>query len=178
MGPSAAVRTSILNGERMRLSRQAPMTTPSYAPTMATTQGWARTDPIRVFAVLADGWQYSSWVVGTGAIRAVEAAWPEHGARLHHAAPWPLMVGDETRVERCEPDRRLVLLARGRPLGEARVDITLTAERGGTRIDLTEEPVSGPGKWAHNPLLDAVLKRRLDESLARLVALAERPVEP
>jgi hypothetical protein len=145
---------------------------------MATTQRWARTEPSRVFDVLADGWHYSGWVVGTGAIRAVEAAWPAEGSRMHHSAPWPIPAGDETLVEACEPGRRLVLLARGRPLGEARVELTLTSDRGGTRIDMSEEPVSGPGRWAHNRVLDAVLKRRMDESLARLAALAEQPVEP
>src|SRR4051812_30310693 len=105
---------------------------------MATTQRWVQVEPKRVYDVLADGWQYAGWVVGTGAIRAVEAAWPEVGSRFHHAAPWPFMAGDETRVEAREEGRHLVLLARGRPLGEARVELTLTSERGGTRIDLTE----------------------------------------
>ena len=39
----------------------------------------------RVFAVLSNGWLYPSWVVGASRIRAVEAAWPAEGAKIHHS---------------------------------------------------------------------------------------------
>jgi uncharacterized protein YndB with AHSA1/START domain len=132
-----------------------------------------------VFAVLADGWLYSNWVVGTSHMRAVEANWPAIGSRLHHAAGvWPAVARDESVVEELEPDRRLVLTAKGRPFGEARVVIELEASGETTRITMTETPTAGPGKWIHNPLTEALLVRRNVEALARLAALAERRTQP
>lgn len=132
-----------------------------------------------VFAVLADGWTFSNWVVGTSHMRAVDAAWPEPGSRIHHAAgPWPLMIRDETEVTSLVPGTRLALIARGRPMGEAEVVIELEDHPDGCRVTMHEEPVSGPGKVLHNPLTEALLVRRNTESLARLAALCERRTEP
>ncbi len=129
--------------------------------------------------MLANGWLYTAWVVGASHIRAVESEWPAAGSRIHHSfGAWPVMLSDETKVEVSEPPNRLVLLARGRPLGEARVTLRLEPDGGGTRVSMTEEPVSGIGKTLHNRLLDAGLKARNDESLARLAALAEEPTGP
>src|SRR3954454_378602 len=105
--------------------------------------------PEEVFDVLSDGWRYPSWVVGASHVRAVEPGWPAVGTRIHHSSGlWPVLLKDETRGERSEPPHRLTLLARGRPWGEARVDLTLTAQDGGTLVTLEEEAVSGPGAWA------------------------------
>ncbi len=161
---------------------------------VATVTATMRATPDEVFAVLADGWAYAGWVVGASHVRAVEAGWPAVGSRLHHASgAWPLVMEDETRVEVVDPGRRLVLVARGSGLGEARVDLALVPERsddsdssddsGGpagtsTRVTMAEEPVSGPGRWLHNPLADAVLLRRNTEALARLRCLVERPTSP
>lgn len=135
--------------------------------------------PAAVFEALADGWLYSNWVVGTSHMRAVEAEWPAVGSRLHHAAGvWPLVTRDETVVDDVDPDRRLVLTARGRPFGEARVVIELEPQGAGTLVTMTETPVSGPGKWLHNPATEAVLVRRNVESLARLATLTERRTHP
>jgi|SRR3954447_8310903 len=135
--------------------------------------------PQEVFDLLADGWRYPVWVVGASHVRAVEAGWPAVGTRIHHSSgSWPLLLKDETRVEVCEPPRRLVLLARGRPWGEARVDLTLTEQDGGTLVTLDEGPVSGPGKWADNRFTEALLRARNVETLSRLAAMAERRTEP
>ena len=135
--------------------------------------------PPEVFAVLAEGWLYSDWVVGTSHVRAVDQHWPDAGTRLHHATGvWPLVVRDETVVENLVPDHRLTLKAQGWPLGEARVVIELNASGGGTTVSLRETPISGPGKWLHNPLLEFLLVRRNVEALARLKALVERHSEP
>ena len=133
-----------------------------------------------VFAVLADGWHYSNWVVGTSHVRAVEADWPAVGAKLFHASGiWPVVTRDETTVDAVDAPRLLVLTAKGRPFGEARVTLELTAApAGGTDITMDEVPVAGPGKWVHNPLGDAVLARRNIESLARLAALVQRRTDP
>lgn len=146
---------------------------------MATNSARTRASRHAVFAVLADGWTYSNWVVGTSHMRAVESAWPAPGSRLFHASgAWPLVTRDETVVESADPGRRLVLTARGRPFGVARVVIGLDDDGTGCLITLHEQPVAGPGHWLHNPALDALLRRRNVESLARLVALAERRTDP
>lgn len=145
---------------------------------MATVTCHIAATPSEVFGVLADGWYYSDWVVGTSHVRAVETHWPAVGSRLHHAAGvWPLITRDETAVEQLEPGR-LVLTARGRPFGEARVVLNLAPDNGGTRITMHETPTAGPGRWLHNPITEALLTRRNTESLARLAALAERRTHP
>jgi hypothetical protein len=64
--------------------------------------------------------------------------------------------------------------ARGWPAGEARVELVLHAEGDAlTRVAMNEQPTQGPGAWVHNPLLDALLARRLDETLDRLRRLVE-----
>jgi uncharacterized protein YndB with AHSA1/START domain len=146
---------------------------------MATVTATIRATPGEVFGVLADGWLYSNWVVGTSHMRAVEATWPAVGARLYHASGiWPVVARDETVVESVEPDRQLILTAKGYPLGEARVVIDLLAVGPNTEVTMTETPTAGPGKWAHNPLSEALLVRRNVEALARLTALAERRTQP
>jgi uncharacterized protein YndB with AHSA1/START domain len=135
--------------------------------------------PSRVFEVLSDGWQYAGWVVGSVKVRAVEPSWPLAGSRIHHAVgAWPLTLKDETRVELCEPDSRLVLIARGRPFGEARVDIRLAAQAVGTLVTMTEVPVTGPAKWLNNPVVEGLLRSRNVEALTRLAALVEQPLTP
>lgn len=52
--------------------------------------------------------------------------------------------------------------------------LRLTAQSAGTRIEMSETPIAGPGKWLHNRATDALLTRRNVESLARLAAITER----
>ena len=146
---------------------------------MATVSCHIEAEPDAVFAVLAEGWFYSNWVVGTSHVKAVEDAWPAAGSKLHHASgAWPLVARDETVVEEVQPGRVLGLLARGRPLGEARVRIELAPSGAGTTLTMHEAPVAGPGKWLHNQLTEALLARRNSESLTRLTALVERHTQP
>jgi hypothetical protein len=138
-----------------------------------TTEMAATTDD--VWAVLSDGWTYSAWVVGTVKIREVEPGWPAVGAKLHHAfGAWPLMIKDETEVLECEPGRRLLMQARGWPMGEATVELTLRAAGGHTVVEMYEAPTVGPGAWLNNPLVEAIGKKRLAETLDRLRRLVER----
>lgn len=149
------------------------------AELMATNERYIEAQPERVFDVLADGWAYSNWVVGTSHMRAVDASWPARGSKLHHASgPWPLALRDESVVDVVEPNRRLELTVRGRPLGEAKVMIALSAEGDGTKVIMNEEPISGPGHWVHNSVTDRVLARRNTEALDRLAAIAERRTDP
>jgi uncharacterized protein YndB with AHSA1/START domain len=146
---------------------------------VATVDCFIAASPRDVFAVLADGWTYSNWVVGTSHMRAVEATWPQAGSKLHHASGvWPLALRDESEVTASEPPHRLALTVRGRPFGEAAVEITVTPEAGGSRVVMLETPVSGPGKWLHNPVSELLLVRRNVETLARLTTLAERRTSP
>lgn len=132
-----------------------------------------------VFDVLADGWRYSAWVVGTSHMFAVEADWPAKGSNLYHAVgAWPVVVRDRTEVLDVEPDRRLELMAHGRPLGNARIVIELEDDGGGCRVTMHEKPVGGPGRMMDNPVGEALLHRRNTESLSRLRAIAERRTSP
>jgi uncharacterized protein YndB with AHSA1/START domain len=134
--------------------------------------------PERAWAELSDAWVYTSWVVGATHIRNVDGNWPEPGAKLHHTVgPWPLMIKDFTRVLESEPPRRLVLIARAWPAGEARIELTLRPVPEGTEIIMAEWPVRGPGRWTRNRVMEALLRARNRESLGRLGALVEnRPV--
>ena len=146
---------------------------------MATVSRHIAAPPTAVWDVLADGWTYSNWVVGASHMRAVDAAWPAAGATLHHSqGNWPLTLDDEAVVEVSKPASRLVLLAHGRPLGAARVDLDLRSEDGGTRVTMHEAPVSGPGKWVNNPVAERILQHRNTEALSRLAAMAERRTTP
>lgn len=146
---------------------------------MGTVSSHIAVPPARVFEVLADGWRYTGWVVGASHVRAVGATWPAVGARIHHSfGVWPLVLQDETTIEVSEPPSRLVLLAKGRPLGEARVDLRLDPEGDGTRVTMTESVVKGPGQAVPQVVLGRLIDARNREALARLAALAERPAEP
>ena len=146
---------------------------------MATVERHVVAPPTAVWDVLANGWTYSNWVVGASHMRAVEEAWPAAGAKLHHSqGTWPVTLDDEAVVEVSKPASRLVLRAKGRPFGEARVELDLRAEDGGTRITMTEVPISGPGRWVHNAATELLLKHRNTEALERLAAMAERRTTP
>jgi len=149
---------------------------------VATVSVTIRATPAAVHAVLADGWAYAGWVVGASHVRAVQADWPAVGSRLFHArGTWPLLMEDHTVVEAVDPGRRLVLLAHGGRLGDARIELSLTPDGpngGHTRVTMVETPVAGPGKWVHNPIADALLTRRNTEALTRLGCLVERPTTP
>ena len=146
---------------------------------MASVSRHIAASPTQVFAVLADGWAYSNWVTGTSHMRAVNAGWPAVGSKIHHASGiWPAVNRDETVVENVVTGQQLELTARGRPFGQAHIIIQLHSDGEGTRVDMTETPTAGPGKWLNNPATEALLIRRNNESLARLAAIAERRTEP
>ena len=132
-----------------------------------------RCPPAAVFAVLSDGWLYPGWVVGAARMREVADSWPRPGSRLHHSfGAWPALVNDTTTVEEYEPDRRLVLTARGWPMGAARVELTGEPRGTGSTVLIRETPVSGPAAWLRD-LLEPLLFLRNRETLRRLALLAE-----
>jgi len=147
-----------------------------YAQRMAKVQRILRTTPDRVFAVLADGWTYSDWVVGTVHVRDVDESWPAQGSKLHHkAGPWPLSLHDSSTVLECVPEKSLTLMAGLWPLGQAKVRIDLeplgTSQ---TRVTMEEDFDAGPLLFLRNKINDLVLHRRNIESLRRLADIAER----
>ena len=130
----------------------------------------------RVFAVLADGWTYSDWVVGTVHVRDVDTSWPAPGSKLHHkAGPWPFSLQDSSTVESMTPDKELTLMAGLWPLGEARVKVTLEPVGvSSTRVTMEENFEAGPLLVLRNKINDLVLHRRNIESLRRLADIATR----
>lgn len=138
--------------------------------------------PEDVFTVLADGWLFPAWVVGASRMRDVADDWPQIGTKLHHSfGVWPVLIDDATEVLDYDPPRRIVLKAKGWPLGEARVEIQVKPHPDGALVRIQEEAIAGPGRLIPQPLLDAPLQLRNEETLHRLAYLAEgiaaRPTE-
>jgi hypothetical protein len=130
--------------------------------------------PEEVFAVLHDGWTYPVWVVGASRMRDVDDGWPAPGTKLHHSfGVWPLVIDDNTEVLEIQPGQRLVLEARGWPVGKARVDITVKADGDGSLVSIDEDVTDGPAKFVPEPLRVAGIDIRNRETLRRLAHLAE-----
>jgi uncharacterized protein YndB with AHSA1/START domain len=130
----------------------------------------------QVWAVIADGWTYSQWVVGNSRMRAVDPNWPQVGSTISHSVGvWPLLLNDVTVVEECQPLQRLVLLAKGRPFGKARITLRLfDIDGGGCRIEMAEIPIGAPMGWVPKQVALAAAFPRNRECTWRLAAIAER----
>jgi hypothetical protein len=127
-----------------------------------------------VWDVLADGWNYASWVVGASRIRAVDATWPEVGSAIHHSVGvWPAVLNDETRVLSVHPGRELRLRARALPFGAAEIVMRLTPLAVGCRVDMIEHALSFPFRLIPPSLQHAAVFPRNTEALRRLTLLAE-----
>ncbi|MEO7268484.1 MAG: SRPBCC family protein, partial [Knoellia sp.] len=126
-----------------------------------------------VWDVLADGWSYATWVVGASRVRKVDDSWPGQNARIHHSiGAWPLLLDDTTEVESSVEPSRLVLTARGWPVGEARVTISITArEGGGCTVAIEEDATNGPGTLIPKPVRQLAIGPRNVEALKRLAFL-------
>jgi hypothetical protein len=132
-----------------------------------------------VWNVIADGWTYSQWVVGNTRMRAVDPNWPAVGSKIHHTIGiWPLVLNDESVVESCTPREELVLRAKSRPFGGARITLRLFDTPTGSRVEMAEVPIGGPLSWIPRQLALAAVYPRNRECTERLVALAERREEP
>ena len=130
--------------------------------------------PNDVFAVLADGWLYPSWVVGASRMRDVEEAWPAEGSRLHHSfGVWPMLLNDETVVREWDPPRRAVISPKGWPVGEALVTIEVRPRTTGCIVRIQEKAQKGPATLLPSPMLDIYLHARNVETLRRLAFIAE-----
>jgi hypothetical protein len=129
-----------------------------------------------VWSVMADGWAYSQWVVGNSRMRAVDPNWPQVGSTIRHSiGVWPVLLDDVTVVEDCQPQERLVLLAKGRPFGKARITMRLfDIDGGGCRIEMAEVPAGAPMGWVPTRVALAAAYPRNRECTWRLAAIAER----
>ncbi|HET8988714.1 MAG TPA: SDR family NAD(P)-dependent oxidoreductase [Humibacillus sp.] len=133
-----------------------------------------------VWSVLADGWSYATWVVGTASVRAVDDGWPSAGTLIHHSVGmWPLLLHDTTSALESRAPTKLVLEARGWPLGKAHVTVEVHP-RGPQSciVTIREDAVAGPGTLVPKPLRQAVILPRNRESLRRLALLAEGRPQP
>jgi uncharacterized protein YndB with AHSA1/START domain len=141
---------------------------------MSTTTRSVSATPEQVWKVLSDGWLYPLFVVGASRMRDVDESWPAVGARLHHSVgTWPLLIDDTTEVVEVEEGKRLLLLARGWPAGQAHVDISLEPDGDATVVTITEDATAGPGLLVPKPLRDAQLHWRNVETLRRLGFVVE-----
>ena len=133
--------------------------------------------PGAVWRVLADGWAYANWVVGASAIRDVDDSWPLVDARIHHSVgAWPVLLSDSTVVLESEPGVKLAMQARGWPLGEATIRLTLEGVGGAvpaTLVRMAEDATRGPGRFVPAPLRRLGIIPRNRESLRRLALVAE-----
>jgi uncharacterized protein YndB with AHSA1/START domain len=130
--------------------------------------------PDQVFAVLSDGWLYPLWVVGASRMRDVDDGWPAPGTKLHHSfGVWPALIDDSTEVLEMEPGKRLVLEARGWPIGKARVEITVEADGEGALVSIAEDATGGPVRLVPEPIRQPTIDFRNRETLRRLAYIAE-----
>jgi hypothetical protein len=140
---------------------------------MATVARVIGAPPDAVAAVLADPRSYDGVVVGSKRIRWFDARWPEPGTQFHHSVGIGILhIRDRTTVVQDDLPSRLVLTAGMGPLGKAEVDFNLTPTDGGTRVEMREEPVSGPLKALWSPPLAAAMRTRNTRALRRLEKLS------
>ena len=141
---------------------------------MAVNHRYMDCSPESVFAVLADGWLYPSWVVGASRIREVDPAWPAAGTAIHHSVGvWPALIDDTTSVLEWDPPRHALLRARGWPIGEAHVAVDVKERGDGCVVRITEDATAGPGRFIPVFLRDSAITARNTETLRRLAFLAE-----
>ncbi len=146
---------------------------------MSKNQRLLQATPAAVWRVLADGWLYSSWVVGAARVRAVDAHWPAEGATIAHSfGTWPLLIDDTTTVLKSVPNEVMQLRARGWPAGEAEVLLEIAPAPGGCTVSLYEDAVSGPGRLVPKLVRTPILHWRNVETLRRLAMLAEGRTDP
>ncbi|WP_213817065.1 SRPBCC family protein [Glaciihabitans sp. dw_435] len=135
--------------------------------------------PEDVFAVIADGWLFPTWVVGASRMRDVEEGWPEEGFHLHHSfGVWPFLINDETTMLEWDPPRHAAMRPKGWPIGEALVTIDVRPKGDGCIVRITEEATAGPGTWVPEFFMNVLLHLRNVETLRRLAFIAEGRRDP
>lgn len=129
--------------------------------------------PEAVWDALADARSYGYWVVGSSEIHDVDGEWPAPGSRFQHTVGIrPIRVSDHTESLEARRPHLLRIRAKARPLGTARVTMTMTPRDGGTQVAMDEQPDGLTAWMAFNPLTQLLLRGRNAESLMRLEELA------
>ena len=130
--------------------------------------------PSDVWQILSEPEHYAHWVVGSSEIRGWDDEWPAVGSRFYHrVGEKPLTIADNTEVLESEEPHRLVLRAKTRPLGVARVELQMEPHPAGTLVTMIEDPDVPLGGLLTPPPLHALIRLRNGESLRRLRSLAE-----
>jgi uncharacterized protein YndB with AHSA1/START domain len=146
---------------------------------VATNRRFMPVPPTAVWEALADPSGYAYWVVGSKAIRDVDAGFPAPGTRFHHTIGLgPLTLRDHTEVIESKAPSMLRLRAKGRPFGTATVTVRMEPTDGGTSVEIVEHPDGIYSILALNPVLQVFTKLRNAESLMRLEELALRRSAP
>lgn len=141
---------------------------------MAITRRHISVSSQRVFAVLADSGAYGDWVVGSDKVRDADPQWPAVGSRFRHRVGVGLLkLHDHTEVIEVVPGRQLVLRAKARPFGTARVIMRLEPEGDGTLVTMEETGGDPLSRLALNRFTDWLVDLRNRESLRRLQRIAE-----
>jgi uncharacterized protein YndB with AHSA1/START domain len=141
---------------------------------MATTRTQIAASPDEVFAALANPENYGDWVVGSETVRDADRTWPKVGSRFHHRIGIGLLkVSDYTEVLEVEPPHRLVMHAKARPLGTAKVTMLLAERDGETEVTMIEAAGDRLSSLALNRLTDPLIHLRNVESLRRLKRIVE-----
>lgn len=141
---------------------------------MARSQLAFAAPPSAVWAVLSHPPHYAYWVVGSSEIREWDGDWPAPGTRFHHRiGAKPATLADHTEVIEAEPPNRLVLRAKARPLGCARVEILIESHPAGSLVTMIEDPDVPLAGILVPPPVHTLIRLRNGESLRRLRRLAE-----
>src|SRR3712207_5015900 len=91
-----------------------------------------------VLAVLREPDCYPKWVVGASDVKERSATFPEPGSWFTYAIDvGPLTLSDKPIVESFD-DGKVVLRARARPIGAARIELHLRDRDGGTEVEMRE----------------------------------------
>ena len=139
---------------------------------MARAELFFDASPEQVFAVLSDPFTYDRWVVGTRNIRHADPNWPETGSRLHHSVGiGPLNLNDDSEVLDVDPPNKLVLEARGRPFGVARVEFRIDPDKNGSCVTIDEFVLRPMPVTLLNPVLAPAVRARNTETLRRLATV-------
>ena len=127
--------------------------------------------PAAVYETLIDAGAYAQWVVGARDVKKTDRSWPKPGSRFHHrVGVGPVTLADTTKLLETEPDRKVVLEVRARPLGRAHVRLDLRARSRGrrTKVIMTEHTTSGIWSLIPNPVENTLIHVRNAASLRRL----------
>jgi hypothetical protein len=130
--------------------------------------------PDAVWSVLADGYSYADWVVGTKKIHSVDQNWPHVGSSLRFTAGLGrLSLTDFTTSRFCVPGSRLELEARALPFGSVRISIEILPWGDESLVIIDEHPLRGPSPLLENPLVEIGLTIRNRQMLRRLARAVE-----